>query len=268
MALTSFDGVDSLSRERHDTRVVPTPAPSECSPAPRSSTWKKLILLAVFAAALIAFFVFDLKNYLTLETLKANRDRLLAYTEANYATAVAAYLSLYCILVALSLPGAVILTLAGGFLLGPVRATLYVNIGATTGSTLAFLAARYILRDWVQARFGHRLSAMQEGFEKNGFMYLLTLRLIPIFPFFVINVLAGLTRISLRTYVAATAIGIIPGSFVYAYAGRQLGTINSLSEIATPRVLLAFTMLGLLALLPVAYRKISTLRQSTPRSEP
>src|SRR5262245_8533288 len=165
-----------------------------------------------------------------------------------------------------SLPGAVILTLAGGFLFGSVLATIYVNIGATTGATLAFLAARYLLRDWVESRFENRIGAIQEGFRKNAFNYLMTLRLIPLFPFFLVNLVSGLTRVSVSTYIGATALGIIPGSFVYAYAGRQLGTLNSLAEIASPRVLLAFTLLGVLALIPVLYRKMSAGKSTAQRS--
>ncbi|WP_447977475.1 TVP38/TMEM64 family protein [Candidatus Nitrospira bockiana] len=223
----------------------------------RPSAAGKILLVAVFAAAVLAFFYFDLKQYLSLEALKANRDRLLAFTEANYVSAVAAYILLYCVQTAFSLPGAAILTLAGGFLFGSVLGTLYVNVAATSGATLGFLAARYVLRDWVERKFGDRLGPIQEGFAKNAFSYLLTLRLIPIFPFFLVNLVSGLTRIQVGTYVAATAIGIIPGSFVFANAGRQLGSINSLSEIASPRVLGAFALLGLLALVPVVYRRVS-----------
>jgi uncharacterized membrane protein YdjX (TVP38/TMEM64 family) len=157
----------------------------------------------------------------------------------------------------LSLPGAVILTLAGGFLFGSVFGTLLVNLGATSGATLAFLAARYMLRDWVEERFGKWLDPLQEGFAKNAFSYLVTLRLIPLFPFFAVNLVSGLTRMNIGSYMAATALGIIPGSFVYAYAGRQLGTINSLSEIASPNVISAFVLLGLLALAPIAYKKFT-----------
>ena len=134
------------------------------------------------------------------------------------------------------------------------------NVGATTGATLAFLTARYLLRDWVERKFGDRLEPIQAGFAKNAFSYLLTLRLIPIFPFFLVNLVSGLTRVNLGAYVVATALGIIPGTFVYAYAGRQLGTINSLKEIASPNVLLAFTLLGLLALVPVLYRRITAVK--------
>jgi uncharacterized membrane protein YdjX (TVP38/TMEM64 family) len=155
------------------------------------------------------------------------------------------------------LPGAVILTLAGGFVFGGVWATLFVNIGATTGATLAFLAARYLLRDAVEQKFGRWLGPLQQGFSQNAFSYLLTLRFIPLFPFFVVNLVSGLTRVPVGTYVVATALGIIPGSFVYAYAGRQLGTINSLKEIASPSVLAAFVLLGLLATVPILYQKFS-----------
>lgn len=235
------------------TMTTSVQAPSQTS----ASNTGRLIIAAVFGLAIGAFFYFDLGHYLTLDALKENRDRLLAFTDANYAAAVGIFIVTYCVVTGLSLPGAAILTLAGGFLFGSVWGTVFVNIGATTGATLAFLAARYLLRDWVEQKFGSRLRPIQDGFAKNAVSYLMTLRLIPLFPFFLVNMVSGLTRISVSAYVAATAIGIIPGSFVYAYAGRQLGTINSLKEIASPNVLLAFTLLGLLALVPVVYRKLA-----------
>ena len=149
------------------------------------------------------------------------------------------------------------MTLAVGFLFGSLLGTLYVNVGATVGATLAFLVARYLLREWVEQKFGSRLDAIQQGFARNAFSYLMTLRLIPLFPFFLVNMVSGLTRVNVGTYMAATSLGIIPGSFVFAYAGRQLGTISSLKEIASPNVLLAFTLLGLLALVPILYRKLA-----------
>jgi uncharacterized membrane protein YdjX (TVP38/TMEM64 family) len=178
-------------------------------------------------------------------------------TQANYTAAVVAFILLYIAVTGLSLPGAVILTLGGGFLFGSILATIFVNVGATAGATLAFLAARYVLRDWVERKFGRWLEPLQQGFAKNAFSYLLTLRLIPLFPFFVVNLVSGLTRMNVGTYVAATALGIIPGSFVYAYAGRELGTINSLKEIASPSVLTAFLLLAALALTPLLYKKLS-----------
>jgi uncharacterized membrane protein YdjX (TVP38/TMEM64 family) len=224
-------------------------------PAPLSAG--KFVVLGLFALAAGAFFYFDLKHYLSLEVLKANRDSLLAYTDAHYTTAVATYILLYCIQTAFSLPGAAIFTIAGGFLFGSFVGTLYVNVGATSGATLAFLAARYLLRDWVEKKFGGRLGPIQEGFAKNAFSYLITLRLIPVFPFFLVNLVSGLTRIRLGAFVLATSVGIIPGSFVYANAGRQLGTISSPGEIVSLPVLGAFALLGLLALVPVLYRKFA-----------
>lgn len=215
----------------------------------------KLLLGGILLAGIGAFLYFDLGRYLSLETLKANRDALLRYTAAHYETAVVVFILLYILQTTFSLPGGAVLTLTGGFLFGSLVGTLYVNVGATVGATLAFLAARYLLHDWVEKKFGDRLQAIQTGFAKDAFSYLLTLRLIPIFPFFLVNLVSGLTRIKVGTYILATSIGIIPGSFVFAFAGRQLGTIDSLSEIASPSVLLAFTLLGMLALIPVAYRK-------------
>ncbi|MGH8536958.1 MAG: TVP38/TMEM64 family protein [Gammaproteobacteria bacterium] len=222
----------------------------------RSLPVGKWILAAGLAIAVAGFFYYDLGRYLSFEALKTHRDSLLALTEANYGTAVAAFIISYALITAVSLPGAAIMTLAGGFLFGSVLGTLYVNIAATSGATLAFLAARYLLREWVETKFGQRMDAFQRGFAENAFNYLMTLRLIPIFPFFLVNLLCGLTRIRLSTYMLATAIGIVPGSFVYAYAGRQLGGLNSMADIATPGVLLAFTLLGLLALAPVLYHRL------------
>jgi uncharacterized membrane protein YdjX (TVP38/TMEM64 family) len=223
-----------------------------------------VVAAVVFAFVVGAYFVLDLHHQLTLDSLKAHRDELLAFTNAHYAASVAVFLVSYCLVVALSVPGAVFFTLAGGFLFGSVVGTVYVNLAATTGATVAFLASRYLLRDWVEATFGSRLTPLQEGFARHAFTYLLTIRLIPIFPFFLVNLLCGLTRISLGTYVGATAIGIIPASFVYAYAGRQLGSLNSLEEIASPRVLIALTLLGLLPVVPIAYQKVLARRKPGP----
>src|SRR3989449_10772067 len=213
---------------------VPTSVPAS------SSNRGKIVILLLLAAAIGAFFYFDLGRYLSLEALKSNRDALLAFTNQHFALAVALYIAIYCVVVAVSLPGAAILTLAGALLFGSVLGTVFVNLGATTGATLAFLAARYLLRDWVEQKFGKWLGPVQQGFAQNAFSYLMTLRLIPLFPFFVVNLVSGLTRMNVGTYVVATALGIIPGSFVYAYAGRQLGTINSLKDIASPGVIGAF----------------------------
>ncbi|NKB82040.1 MAG: TVP38/TMEM64 family protein [Nitrospirales bacterium] len=225
--------------------------------APESSATGKVIVAFILAMGIGLFVFFDLGAYLSLEALKTNRDNLLAYTDTHFGTAVTIFIALYVTQTAFSLPGGAILTLAGGFLFGSLLGTVFVNIGATIGATLAFLAARYLLRDWVEGKFGDRLEPIQAGFAQNAMSYLITLRLIPAFPFFLVNLVSGLTRINLSTYMLATSLGIIPGSFVFAFAGRQLGTINSLGEIASPPVLMAFTLLGVLALLPIVYRKFT-----------
>ena len=234
------------------------------SPAPASGVLGKVMLALLLVTGIGAFVYFDLGQYLSLESLKTNRDSLLAYADSNFGMAMALFIAAYIIQTGFSLPGGAIMTLAGGFLFGSVLGTVLVNIGATTGATLAFLVARYLLRDWVEQKFGDRLEPIQAGFAKNAFSYLMTLRLIPAFPFFLVNLVSGITRVNLGTYVTATSLGIIPGSFVFAFAGRQLGTINSLGEIASPPVLLAFTLLGLLALMPIAYRKFT--QKNSPSS--
>lgn len=239
----------------HHGTAMTTPALNQDEPG--NSNPGKIAITIVLALALGTFLYFDLGQFLSLTTLKEHRDGLLAFTEANVAAAVVIFIIVYAVVTGLSLPGAVILTLAGGFLFGAVGATLCVNVGATTGATLAFLTARYLLRDTVEHKFGKWLSRFQEGFTQNAFSYLLTLRLIPLVPFFVVNLVSGLTRVNVGTYVAATAIGIIPGSFVYAYAGRQLGTLNSLKEIMSPNVIGAFVLLGLLALVPIVYKRVT-----------
>lgn len=256
MKETSYAG--KLSCACETAQLTPPSHPASLpSKSPNGARFGKTIIATAIAFAIGAFFWFDLDAYLTLETVKANRDRLLAFTEEHRVAAVASFVATYCLVTGLSLPGATILTLVGGFLFGSLLGTAFVNLGATSGATLAFLTARYLLRGWVEQKFSRKLGAMQDGFAKNAFGYLVTLRLVPLFPFFLVNLVSGLTRVRLGTYVAATALGIVPGSFVYAYAGRQLGTINSLKEIASPNLILAFTLLGLLALVPMLYRRFA-----------
>jgi uncharacterized membrane protein YdjX (TVP38/TMEM64 family) len=211
------------------------------------------------------FYYLDLGRFFTLASLKANKDALWEYTERHYVSTVGLFITIYCVQTGFSLPGATILTLAGGFLFGTWPGILYVNIGATSGATLAFLIARYLFRDVVERKFGKRLQTIQQGFTENAFYYILTLRLIPLFPFFLVNLACSLTRVSLSTYILATAIGILPGSFVYTNAGKQLGTINEVKDLASPRVLGAFVLLGLLAVVPVIYKRFK--KQSLPQTQ-
>jgi uncharacterized membrane protein YdjX (TVP38/TMEM64 family) len=216
---------------------------------------KKLWILAVFAALAGCFFYFDLGKYLTLASLKSNRDALVGFRESHQVAMVAIFIVAYIAQTALSLPGAAILSLAAGAIFGAVMGTVYVNIGATIGATLAFLVARYLFHDLIQNKFGPRLEKINRELETRGFNYLLFLRLVPLFPFFLINLGAGLTRVPLRTFFFGTMIGIIPGSFVFCNAGASLATIASLNEVATPRVLGSFALLGLFSLVPVLYQK-------------
>lgn len=221
----------------------------------------KIAILCVLALAVTLFLFFDLQQFLTLAALKANRQALLDYYATHTLITVAAFMVIYIVQTALSLPGAAILSLAAGAIFGSVMGTLYANIAATTGATLAFLVTRYLLRDAVLNRFGDRLEGMNRELETRGFSYLLFLRLVPLFPFFLINLAAGLTRLPLRTFFFGTMIGIIPGAFVYVNAGASLATIDSLSGVASPRVLGAFALLGLFALLPVLYNRFKSRKR-------
>jgi uncharacterized membrane protein YdjX (TVP38/TMEM64 family) len=215
--------------------------------------------MAVLAVGL--FFWLDLGRFLTLDSLKANRQSLQNFYTTHTLLMVTGFMAVYIIQTALSLPGAAILSLAAGAIFGSIMGTVYAVISASIGATLAFLITRYLLRDLVLARFGSRLEGMNRELERRGFNYLLFLRLVPVFPFFLINLAAGLTQLPLRTFVIGTLLGIIPGGFVYVNAGASLATITSLSGIVSPRVLGSFALLGLFSLVPVFYNKL-TRRQS------
>ncbi|GAC1466583.1 MAG: TVP38/TMEM64 family protein [Desulfuromonadaceae bacterium] len=221
---------------------------------------KKMALALVAIIVVTLFFYFDLQRFLTLAALKANRQTLLDYYAAHKLIMVVGFMAIYVLQTALSLPGAAILSLAAGAIFGSIMGTVYANIAATLGATLAFLVARYLLRDMVLSRFGAKLEGMNRELETRGFNYLLFLRLVPVFPFFLINLAAGLTRLPLRTFFLGTMLGIIPGGFVYVNAGASLATIDSLSGIASPRVLGSFALLGLFALVPVLYNRFKSIK--------
>lgn len=225
---------------------------------------KKIIITIAGVIAIFLFFYFDLKSYLTLTVLKENRQQLLDYYASHKLIMVAGFMAIYIVQTALSLPGAAILSLAAGAIFGSAMGTIYANIAATLGATLAFLVARYLLRDVILNKFGGKLEGMNRELEVRGFNYLLFLRLVPLFPFFLINLAAGLTRLPLRTFFLGTMLGIIPGGFVFVNAGASLATIDSLSGIATPRVLGSFALLGMFALIPVLYNKLMR-KGSAPR---
>ncbi len=231
---------------------------------PKQSGGKVWSLLAGMMMLAGLWWAFDLSEYWSLERLVMQRDLLRAFADMHYAEAVLLFIGLYILGAALSLPGDVFLTMAGGYLFGSLAGTVYVNIGASIGATLAFLAARYWFRDWVDARFGDRLTGFQEGFSRNAFSYLLTLRLIPAVPFVLVNLVSGLTRVDVGTYVRASALGMLPGSFVFAYAGQELGMIQSPGEVLSPPVLLAFGLLALLSLAPAWYRSLTGPQRIDP----
>ncbi len=226
---------------------------------------KKVSILIFAGVAMGLFFWFDLQRFLNLEALKANRQALLNYYAAHTLIMVAGFMAIYIVQTALSLPGAAILSLAAGAIFGSVTGTVYAVIAATVGATLAFLIVRHILRDAILSWFGAKLEVINRELEARGFNYLLFLRLVPIFPFFLINLAAGLTRLPLRTFFLGTMLGIIPGGFVYVNAGASLATIDSLSGIASPRVLGSFALLGLFALVPVLYNKFIAKKQASTK---
>lgn len=219
---------------------------------------KKLAIIAAVALFIALFFRFDLGRFLTLEALKENRERLVAFYAGHRVAMVAGFMAIYVVQTALSLPGAAILSLSAGAIFGAALGTVYAVIAATIGATAAFLATRYLLHDAVQRRFGAKLEKLNAELEARGLNYLLFLRLVPVFPFFLINLAAGLTRLTLRTFVIGTLVGIIPGGFVYVNAGASLATVASLREVASPRVVGSFALLGLFALVPALYQKIKS----------
>jgi uncharacterized membrane protein YdjX (TVP38/TMEM64 family) len=223
---------------------------------------KKIWIASTIVILAVLFFYFDLKKYLTLTSLKENHAALVAFYESHQAVMISGFIAAYIVQTALSLPGAAVLSLAAGAVFGAVMGTLYVNIGATIGASLAFLVARYLFRDVIQNKFGTQLGKINTELETRGFNYLLFLRLVPVFPFFLINLGAGLTGMRLRTFFLGTMVGIIPGSFVYCNAGASLAAINSMSEVASPRVLGSFALLGFFALVPALYQKIGKKKRS------
>lgn len=210
---------------------------------------RKLLVLLAIGLALGAYFAFDLGRFLSLETLKAQQTALAALHAQRPLLLAALYFALYVAVTAASLPGAALLTLAGGAVFGLLWGTVIVSFASTLGATLAFLSARFLARDWVSARFGQRLAAIDEGIRKEGAFYLFTLRLVPIFPFFLVNLLLGLTAMKTRTFYWVSQVGMLAGTVAYVNAGTQLAGIESLSGILSPGVLGSFALLGVFPLL-------------------
>jgi len=210
---------------------------------------KKLLILAILAAVAGAFFMLDLHHWLTLEGLKSGLGQFEQWRSQFPLITAGAFFTLYVVVTALSLPGAAVMTVAAGALFGLLQGTLLVSFASTIGATLAFLVSRYLLRDAVQQRFGSRLAAINRGIERDGAFYLFTLRLVPAFPFFLINLLMGLTPIKAWTFYWVSQIGMLAGTLVYVNAGTQIAQLESLSGILSPDLLISFALLGLFPLL-------------------
>jgi uncharacterized membrane protein YdjX (TVP38/TMEM64 family) len=205
---------------------------------------KRLAVLALVAAAIVAFFILDLKQYLSLEFFQASRARIDAFYATHPWQTAAAFLAIYIAVTALSLPGAAIMTLVGGALFGVVAGTILVSFASSIGATLAFLASRFLLRDWVRSRIGERMKPLNDGVAREGAFYLFALRLVPIFPFWLINLAMGLTVIRTWTFYWVSQVGMLAGTVVFVYAGTQLGQFR-----ISGGLIFAFVLLGLFPLL-------------------
>ena len=214
---------------------------------------KKAILIVIIIGAIAAFRVFHLGDYLTLSYLREARNSFAGLYAERPVLVIVIYVVVYIVVTSLSLPGAAVMTLAGGAFLGLFTGTIAVSFASTAGATIACFVSRFILRDWVQSKFGDKLIAVNEGIEREGAFYLFTLRLIPVFPFWLINLVMGLTKMPLKTFYWVSQAGMLPGTIVYVNAGRELAKVNSLSDILSPGLVLSFTALGLF---PIAAKKL------------
>ncbi len=217
---------------------------------------QKIVIACFIVLGIVAFRYFDLGRFFTLEYIKSSQDTLQALYLENRFLVIAVYLAIYVAVAALSLPGAVVLTLVGGGLFGLVVGTLAVSFASSIGATLACLVSRFLLREWVQSKFGDKLTTINKGVEREGAFYLFSLRLVPIFPFFVINLLMGLTRMRLFTFYWVSQVGMLAGTVVYVNAGKELAKIDSLSGILSPGLLVSFAVLGLF---PITVKKLLSL---------
>ena len=210
---------------------------------------KKILVVVIVVALIAAYFIFDLGQFLNLEYIKAQQGRIMEYRDANPVQTALLFFVLYILITGLSLPGAAIITLVAGAIFGLVIGSILVSFASSIGATCAFLVSRYVLRDSIQSRYGDKLRAINEGVEKDGALYLFTLRLVPLFPFFVINLLMGLTPISTKKFYIVSQIGMLAGTVVYVNAGTQLAKIDSLSGILSPALIASFVLLGIFPLL-------------------
>lgn len=224
---------------------------------------KRLIPVMVIALAIAVFFTFDLGHYLSFESLASHHHDLVQHVESNVVLAALTYMGIYILVVVFSLPGGLIMTLTGGFLFGAALGATLAVLGATIGATMLFLVAKTSLGDFLLAKAGNTVKKLQAGFEANVWSYMFFLRLVPIFPFFLVNLAPAFLGVPLRVYVVATLLGMIPAAFIYALAGSGLGRVFeqggtfSVGSILTPEMMGAFIGLGLLALVPAIYKRFA-----------
>ena len=210
---------------------------------------KIILLTATFSIVVALFYVFDLQQYLTLQYLKSSKALFISYYEQNPILVLGSYFLGYVVMTAFSLPGAVWMTLGGGAFFGILTGTVTVSFASTIGATLAMLISRFILRDWAQGRFGEQMQTINSGIQKDGGFYLFTLRLLPIVPFFVINLGMGLTPLRTFTFYWVSQLGMLPGTLVYINAGSELAKIEAIGDILSPTLIGSFVLLGIFPLL-------------------
>ncbi len=225
---------------------------------------KKLIIVAAIIGLVVAFRLLQLDQYFTLAYIKASQEEFQLLYSENRLTVLGSYMGIYIVVTALSLPGAAVMTIAGGALFGLVAGTVAVSFASTIGATLACFAARFLLRDWVQQKVGDRLSKLNDGIAREGSFYLFTLRLIPLFPFWLINLAMGLTKMRLVTFYWVSQVGMLPGTIVYVNAGKELAKIDSLEGIMSPSLLFSFVLLGVFPL--IVKKAMGWYRKKTGKS--
>lgn len=246
--------------------------PADGAAKSSSPLYVRIALVAALIAGFVAFFVFDLNTYVSFESLRSNREMLLELVEKNGFWAALLFGVIYAVVVAFSLPGGAVMTITGGFLFGWIGGGLIVVVGATIGATALFLIARTAIGGFLEAKAGPFLRRMEDGFRQNAICYLLVLRLIPIFPFWLVNLVPAFIGVSTTTYVIATFFGIIPGTFVYASVGNGLGALfdagqsPDLAIIFEPQFFAPLVGLAALAVLPVAYKKYQSRRKQASRA--
>lgn len=223
----------------------------------------RLSLLLPIIIAIILVFYFNLNDYLSFSAIKTHKDWLLFWIQAHYWLAVGTFILVYIIAVALSIPGAVFLTLTGGFLFGALLGTIYVVISATIGATFIFWLVQFSIGQWLAEKNSNWVGKLQKGFQQNAFQYLLFLRLVPLFPFPIVNIVPGILNVRPIIFIIATFIGIIPGTFVYAWLGHGLGNAfttgkaPNMSIIFSPQVFWPLIALATLALVPILYKRFT-----------